>query len=78
MGSGGGHGFEGIAFEQHAPEVAVAAEWQHRVDQFRVEPASAPLPRHFESAIDAELSREDLQHLRQADDPGLERNARVR
>ena len=57
-----------------APERAVVAHRQQRVDERGIEPAAAALERHRERAGQAERAHEHLERLRQAQDPAEQRD----
>ena len=59
---------------ERGPEVAVAAEAQECVDERGVEPLAAPAQRHPARGLDAAGGVEHLDRLRQAQDPGGERD----
>ena len=59
---------------ERGPEVTVVAEAQERVDQGGVEPAPAPAQRHRARGLQALGGVEDLDRLREAQDPGRQRD----
>ena len=58
---------------QAGPEAAIAGGRDERVDELGIEPAAAPLAGDVDGAVRPALRPEDLDDLRQADDPRQQR-----